>query len=167
MTTYKDHALAFLSSRVSPEGLRGRADTWRQKSLAVDGLDVPAVLDRAAGHIEAMTDALAKVAELIEGMEDASSVGSAIQSLPIPDASIVDDIWAVGQALREDNRDPHGGSTASHLEMAADELRHLSSEAVQLRTMALEDLNRIRNAAFGAVGRLVTEPSHEAPALRM
>lgn len=167
MTTYKDHALAFLASRVSPEGLRGRADTWRRKSLSVQGYDVPAALDRAAGHIEAMTDALANLAGLIEGGQDASSVRSAIQDLPIPGVSAIDDIWSIGQALREGGLDPHGGSTASHLEMAADELRHLSHETAQLQTMPLEDYDRIRNAVFGAVGKLVAKPSHEAPALRM
>lgn len=167
MTTYKDHPLAFLSGRVTSRGLRGRAESWRKQELSVEGLDVPATLDYAAELVETMNFSLLAVADLVETGEDASLVRSAILQLPAWNASVADKIRDVGQALRNGCRDPHGGSTASHLEMAADELRHLMSEADRLRIIPDGDAGRIREVAFGAIGRLVAQATHDAPVCRM
>ena len=167
MTTYKDHPLAFLAGRVSSEGLRERAASWREKNLSVEGLDVPATFDRAARLVDTMKAGLAEVADLIEAGADSSVIGSAILKLSVPDASVTDGIWDVGQSLRNGSRDPHGGSTASHLEMAADELRHLGRETERLLMMPEGDADEMREIAFSAIGRHVVEPNHEGTVLRM
>lgn len=167
MTTYNDHPLAFLTSRVSAKGLRGRAETWRMRKLSVEGFDVPEGLERAADLVDAITSGIEKVANLIEAGEDIAVVQRAILEVPTVDASIADGIWELGQALRNGFKDPHGGSTASHLEMAADELRHLSKEVLRLRAVSHNDPNDIRIVALGAIGRELVEPTHDAPVFRM
>lgn len=167
MTTYKDHPHAFLTGRVTSRGLRMRSDSWREQRLSVQGIDVPKALEKAADLVDEMMEGFGKVADLIDAGASPSTIRAAVLRLHVPDVSVTDGIWEAGQFLRIDFRDPHGGSTASHLEMAADELRHLCREAKRLVIMQDCDPDEIREVAFGAIGRLVAQPSHEGPAFRM
>lgn len=164
LPTYRDHPMAFLSGRASHEGIAMRAETWREKGLSVPGMDVTARLEEASRLVRECTGAVRRILDCHE-----EAIRSAVESaVPVPDAA-ADRLFAAGQFLRVGHKDPHGGSTASHLEMAADEVRHLSASIVRMKALAEQGSapETLRAEAMAALGVLVTEPNSEAPPLRM
>lgn len=169
MYTYKDHPLAFLCARSSPNTLRYRAENWRKKKFEADGMDVAGLLDRTADHIVAFRSSLHEIMGMIEHETPLHKVKSALAAIEI-DGELANEAMDTAQTMRVRMLDPYGGSVSATLEVACDEIR-LVQNAVSSALEVSETTGLVSSIAPFIREALdmeeVPEATHEAPRYMM
>ena len=121
METYRDHPLAFLCGRTSPQSLQARATDWRRKNHDAMGIDVAGIFERAASNITRVRASLSELLEMARSDADADIISESTRRIEV-DFAVAAEALDTAQFMRERMLDPYGGSVCASLEMAYEEI---------------------------------------------
>ncbi len=162
------HPLKHLSS-VSAEGLRARAAIWREQALHDPDDAVKSLLLAAAADIEAADATFATLAAADDGTlaDDRHAAAAIVGRTRLACAPAA--LRRAAARLRAQGLPDDSGSSAAHLESAAERIAADAAALAELRRAASDgsfDPERIRALAAAARPESFV-PTHESPRPRM